>query len=344
MSEIPNIDQFESFSDEIKFLLDKNEMSQKELALRLGLSLKHVNSFLNEDSNVITTGIIEGLEFVFQLPNGSLWRHYQLYRNRKQGLDMGDDLKIHLESYGVKFLIKNPQLLIKQNIQIREEMEDWRKLMLLKEFYGVNKLENYKEYLEKHILAESKKYYNKPNTYVWIRFCELGIDHNLEVGNFRNSQFKVTLKKVLNIMSSSVTFSEKIELLKHFLASKGIVLVTKKYITGAKIRGITLKKRAKRYIFLNDIYNRESFIFFNLLHEIIHCYLPDLKEEEIDKKVFEEYDNWESHAHTNYKAIYDAIISIKQITSLREKSPKADISHIWETIQQKYESVSFEEE
>ncbi|MBN0919056.1 helix-turn-helix domain-containing protein [[Mycoplasma] gypis] len=336
---------YENFSDEIKYYLKVNEMSQKELAMRLGLSLKHMNSILNDEISELTTSILEGLENAFHLHPGYFSERYMVYRNKLKAAEMGEQIKIIFSEFGLDFLIRHADISLVYGFYIKKEMEDWQKLMELKRFYGVSNLLDYKEYLEKHILADSQKYQSDPNSYVWIRLCELGLDYDgLNIGNFRNSQYHTTIKKVLNIMSSDAKFLDKTTEIKKFLATKGIVLVTKRFLADSKIKSITLKKGAKRFIFLSDKYKRESYIYFSLLHEIIHCYLPNLKESEIDETVISEYENWERNTHSTYKAIYDATTAHKHIKMLRIKNPNADVSYIWETIQDKYEEVTFNED
>ncbi|MBU4691265.1 helix-turn-helix domain-containing protein [Mycoplasma zalophi] len=335
---------FLKFNDELKLLLKSHKMSQKELAMRLGLSLKHMNTILKGDINELTVNVLEGLEYVFNLKSGTLSEKYYIYKNKQIISGLKDKVKNYLNEYGINFLIQNPQLSSPFNIYIQENMYDYEKLMSLKKFYGVSNLEDYKLYLDEHVLAEFKKFHDKPNTYVWIRFCELGVDPYEPVGTFRSNEYTPAIKKALNIMSSNKPFNEKISLLKTFLRKKGIVLVTKKFIEDSMIRGITIKKGAKRFIFLSDMYQRECFIFFTLLHEIVHCYFPKKTEEEIDNFVIEEYERWEKQTITQYKAIYDAISCYNSAKWQTQKNPNADVSYIWESLQLKYPKVTFEEE
>lgn len=337
-----------NFSDEINWFLKKYEMTQKELALRLGLSVKHINSILNDEIGDVFVSVLEGLEYAFRIPSGALTKIYHEYANRKIS-DNSEKIKFILNSFGINFLIEHPELAAPFNIKVEEEMSPYVKLMRLKKFYGVSNLEDYKTYLQEHILAEDKKYINKPNTYVWIRFCELSIDYdNNNIGVFRKSVFDIIMRKTLNIMSNpEITFFEKIKRIKKFLATKGIVLVTKPFIENSFIRGITIKKGGKRYIFLSDMLHCEPFIFFTLLHEIVHCYFPYFKEEEIDKKVIEEYNHWEKNDNQNphYKAIYDAI-NIYDIMSIKDDNANSHNiqRQIFEKIQQKYPFVTFDSE
>ncbi|QJG67257.1 helix-turn-helix domain-containing protein [Mycoplasma phocoenae] len=337
--------KYENFSDELKELLAVHEMSQKELALRLGLSLKHMNSVLNNDIKEITVKVLRGIEDAFHLKAGALSETYYSYTDLMKTRELGENVNLYLKEYGVNFLINNPQLSYPFDIYIREDMTNYEKLMCLKRFYGVSNLEDYKTYLDNHILAELKKYREKPNTYVWIRFCELGIDHQQSVGTFRSNQHQTTFKKSLNIMEMNIPFIEKIQKLKKFLLSKGIVLVTKSYIEGSMINGITLKKGAKRFIFLSDMSKLESRIFFTLLHEIAHCYFPKKTEDEIDAYVVHEHNKWMKTSNkNNYLAIYDAIEVIKNIQIQTKRNPGADVSILWDRIYAKYPNVIFDPE
>lgn len=336
-----------NFSEEIQYFLTKNKMTQKELATRLGISTKHVNSILNDEVVDVSVSVLEGLEYAFGIPAGLLTKIYHKYTNIRM-VEENKNIKADLNAFGIDFLTEHPELSIPFGITIDENMDLYLKLMRLKKFYGVSNLNNYRDYLFEHVLAESKKYLDKPNFYIWIRFCELSVDKlNDNVGIFRNSVFELLMKKVLNIMSNeNVTFSWKIKLIKKFLLQKGIVLVTKHSINNNLIRGITLKKGRKRYIFLSDVFHSEPFIFFALLHELVHCFFSDYDEENIDKKVISEYKKWEEITQSNYKHIYDVINYYNQIQILTKKNKLDSLTKktLFETLIDKYDFVSFEDE
>ena len=337
----------DNFSNEVKYLLRNLEMTQKELAMRLGVSVKHINSILKNTINDIPASVLEGLEYVFRLPAGLLSKVYNEYNNQRI-VNTVENIDQVMNTYGLSFLIKHHELSLPFGILIDNEMEKYMRLMELKRFYGVSKLEDYHQYLMDHALAESKKYVDKKNVYIWIRFCELsieGINNKKTLGIFRNGSFKSVITKVLTIMSEETdNFQTKIVKLKDFLGTKGIILVTRPFIEECIIRGITLKKGAKRYIFLSDMYHSEPFIFFGLLHELIHCYFPQYTEDAIDKQVMKEYFKWEHSSPTKYKAIYEAILAYEVVHS-NENNGSIDLTkqQLFYLIQQKYEVVTFDD-
>ena len=70
-----------NFSEEIQYFLTKNKMTQKELATRLGISTKHVNSILNDEVVDVSVSVLEGLEYAFGIPAGLLTKIYHKYTN-----------------------------------------------------------------------------------------------------------------------------------------------------------------------------------------------------------------------------------------------------------------------
>ncbi|AWX42853.1 Uncharacterised protein [Metamycoplasma cloacale] len=335
-----------TFSEEIKYYLSKFQMTQKELSIRLGLSIKHVNSIINNEIADISVSILEGLEYAFRLETGSLTAVYHMYSNLK-ATRTSANIEEQLKKFGINFIIDHPELSYPFNIRITEQMPLHLKFLNLKRFYGVSSLNDYPEYLKEHVLAEYGKYFNKPNSYIWIRFCELSVkfDNNKPVGVFRKGLFSPIIKTLLIIMSNEeLTFEKKIAKIKDYLLTKGIILITKHFIEKSAIRGITLKKGGKRYIFLSDMYNVECYIFFALLHEIVHCYFPEETEENIDLKVIEEYKKYESQINTSYKAIYDAILTYEQCQFILKENPNTDISCVWNVLKSKYPQVTFEDE
>lgn len=337
------------FSDELKYYLRKFKMTQKELSLRLNLSVKHINSILNNDVLDISVNVLEGLEYVFHLEPGLLTAIYHVYTNiraSKRKSSLGETVEEQLKAFGINFLIEHPELSLPFGVSVTDEMPIHIKLMMLKKFYGVMNLETYRTYLKERVLADKAKYYNKPNSYIWIRFCELSVDSEQNnVGVFRRTTFTSIIRKVLNIMSAPNTkFLDKIGEIKRYLETKGIILVAKPFIENSGICGITLKKGGRRYIFLSDMRHSESHIFFSLLHEIVHCYFPNFNEDQIDEKVIKEYKTWEKGANTNYKAVYDAIVAIEQCKIFQKQSPNADVSAIWDYVLTKHPYVSFQDE
>ncbi|TPI01551.1 XRE family transcriptional regulator [Mycoplasma struthionis] len=336
-----------NFIEEIEYYLKKFSMTQKELAMRLGLSIKHINSIMNDEILDISVSIIEGMEYAFHLETGTLSEVYQLYSNIKYAETHPEVAQV-LSKYGINFLIKHPELALAAKITIYDQSPLYIRYMMLKRFYGVTDFAIYDNYLKSTVLADEELYEN-PNSKVWIRFCELSaanLINSEDLSVFRTSMFQSTFKKVLNLMANeSFTFQEKIASLKKSLLNKGIILITIPFIEDSAIKAVTLKKGAKRYIFLSDMYKSESHIFYSLLHEIAHCYNPDSDEKTIDDLVALEYQQWESKNNSSgYKAIYDAINAYQQSRIVLDRNKDVDTSYIWSAIEQKYPMVSFTEE
>ncbi|TPE57160.1 helix-turn-helix transcriptional regulator [[Mycoplasma] falconis] len=333
----------ESFGDEISYYLDKFNMTQKELAERLNLSIKHINSILNDDVQDVSISIIEALEYAFNLEVGTLTEVFYIYTNRRLIKDKNKTVNL-LNNYGLKFLIDNPDLAKMANICISNDTSIDIKLMMLKRFYGVSLLHNYDQYLKNTVLAEPFTY-DCCNAKVWIRFCELvAAEYNQnsgEVGIFRNSMFSSVFKKTINIMAGNLPFDQRIIQLKNYLLGKGIILITMPYIEGSNIRAISLKKGARRYIFLSDKWNSECYIFYSLLHEIVHCFNPNMSEEQINNTLLKEYHAWESNTTSKYKAIYDAIKTEENIKIVKQRSPKIDTEYMWICITEQWPHVKF---
>ena len=344
-----NIEQ-KNFAQEIKVFLNKYQITQKELSLRLHLSIKHINSILNNEIKRISASVLDNLEYVLKLPFGSLTRlyHEHIALNEVQNIP---NVEQQLREYGIDYISDHPELFLRYGVLIEKNMPLYKKMMQMKKFYGVSILSDYFKYLDVHALADATKYTQRPNSIVWIRLCENCINfENLYIGTFRKNGFELCFKKVLNYMNSNeYSIFERLEKIKEFLYSKGIVLVLKPFIENSYIKSITIKKGGKRYIFLSDMLNTEPLIFFALLHELVHCYFPNFNEEQIDKKVISQYRKWEKNHKSNYKAIYDAINYINVVApwSENEKNgkPLDEITkqHLLSLLQKNYEYVTFED-
>ncbi|WP_373435425.1 XRE family transcriptional regulator [Metamycoplasma equirhinis] len=333
------------FAEEIKYYLDRFSITQKELALRLGISVKHINTIMRGNINDVSVAVIESLEYAFCLETGTLAEVYHIYSNLKNANQI-ENLEKQLNEYGISFLMEHPELAIAANITIKEATPLHIKLMMLKRFYGVSKLPYYDDYLKTHVLADQETYKNA-NSKIWIRFCEILAARSSDYENFgvfRKSIFTEVFKKSCKIiLNNDLTFVEKIKLLKANLITKGIALVTMPFIENSSLCAIALKKGAKRYIFLSDMYHLEPYILFALLHEIIHCYFPEYNENQIDEKLIKQFrlhiDEYTGEKHIMEKALYAFEESYKE----KIKNGNINTSYFWSEIREKYPYVSFDE-
>ncbi|AXE60659.1 XRE family transcriptional regulator [[Mycoplasma] phocae] len=334
------------FADEIKYYLNKYSISQKELALRLGLSIKHINSILQNNVIDVSVSVLEALEYVFRLETGTLTEVYHVYSNFRNAYTL-ENIEKTLTEFGVNFLIEHPELAIAANISIYESTPAHIKLMMIKRFYGVSKLSYYNDYLREHVLADESHYKN-PNTKIWIRFCELLALSNNKIenfGSFRKLMFQTSFRKILKIIiNTNLTFEQKIAMIKDSLVVKGIVLVTMPFIENSLINAITLKKGSRRYIFLSDMFHSEAYIFYSLLHETVHCYFPNYDENQIDERLSKEYESFiKSKKNVYHNVIGEAIKAQNDFIKAKKENTNVDISTFWIPLQDKYQYVAFEE-
>ncbi|MBN0970754.1 helix-turn-helix domain-containing protein [Mycoplasma phocoeninasale] len=334
------------FADEIKYYLNKYSISQKELALRLGLSIKHINSILQNNVIDVSVSVLEALEYVFRLETGTLTEVYHVYSNFKNAYNL-DNIEKTLTEFGVNFLVDHPELAIAANISIYESTPSHIKLMMIKRFYGVSKLSYYNDYLREHVLAD-ESHYKSPNTKIWIRFCELLASSNNKIenfGSFRKLMFQTIFRKILKIMVNiNLSFEQKITMIKEALLIKGIVLVTMPFIENSLINAITLKKGSKRYIFLSDMFHSEAYIFYSLLHEMIHCYFPNYDENQIDERLSKEYEAFvKVKKNIEYDIIGEAIKVHRDFIKAKQENTNVDLGIFWTPLQEKFPYVAFEE-
>ncbi|TPE57346.1 hypothetical protein FJO69_01820 [[Mycoplasma] falconis] len=315
---LKNIDlHSDSFGGEVKYYLKKMRISVKEMAIRARITPRYLTQLFNNEHRDIFASVIEAMENAFDLKSGDLFQVYKYYNSKKLAIQ-SQKLDYLFEKFGINFLIKHPEFSQAIKIAFSEDMNDIAKLMILKRFYGVYWLEDYIKILDTIVISNHEIYRKRPNALVWIRYCELQVERikNLpHLGIFRSTNFTYTFEKILSYMCiKEYSFAHRIALIKNFLAEKGIVLITKTYIEDSFVRAITLKKGLVRYIFLSDMHKNEGFIFFALLHEIIHTYYPNKKEDEVNIFLKNAYEEWKAKNEKH------EIVALTKVCYLRVKA------------------------
>lgn len=237
-------------------------MNQKELALRLGLTTKHLSNVLNgKDSITYETAL--KLETVLG-PGAQFWMNLETnYQLTKARLEREADMAADLE-----YLKQMPY----------KEMSDLRwvpatgnrreRVINLRGFFGVAALSAIPE--AANVLFRKHKpvgTVSDPAVMAWLRKAELeGLA--ADVGKFSRIRLKnhITRFRELTFEDAAVFFPE----VQRLCAACGVALVLVQSLSKSYICGATLWRRANPMIALTVRGKRADIFWFTFFHELVH--------------------------------------------------------------------------
>ena len=254
----------------VKEQLLNRGMSQKEFALRMDMSEKHISKFLNGDV-ILTTDMASRLEMVLGLP-ARFWNNLEsIYREKlqliKEENEMDEDKKL-IENYPYSQMAKLGWVESSKNplVKVKE----------LRKFFEVVKLSIIDNNLLPGIVY--KKYDTKNENYnsliTWAQKAKLEA-RNIKTKPINIDGIKDIIPSILNTEPNSVA---------ELLAEYGVALVVLPKFNNTKVHGATFLDNKKIVIALID--DDDNF-YSNLFHEIGHIllghinkdYIPDGNEE-----------------------------------------------------------------
>lgn len=253
----------------VKEQLLNRGMSQKEFALRMDMSEKHISKFLNGDV-ILTTDMASRLEMVLGIP-ARFWNNLEsIYREKlqliKEENEMDEDKEL-IENYPYSQMAKLGWVEASENplVKVKE----------LRKFFEVVKLSIIDNNLLPGIVY--KKYdTNNGNYYsliIWAQKAKLEA-RNIKTKPINIDGIKDVIPSILNTEPNSVV---------ELLAEYGVALVVLPKFNNTKVHGATFLDNKKIVIALIDDDN----FYSNLFHEIGHIllghinkdYIPDGNEE-----------------------------------------------------------------
>lgn len=244
-------------------------MSQKEFALRMDMSEKHISKFLNGDV-ILTTDMASRLEMVLGLP-ARFWNNLEsIYREKlqliKEENEMDEDKEL-IENYPYSQMAKLGWVEASENplVKVKE----------LRKFFEVVKLSLIDNNLLPEILYKKQDLINENyfSLITWAQKAKLEA-RSIKTKPINIDGIKDVIPNILNTESNNVV---------ELLAEYGVALVALPKLNNTKVHGATFLDNKKLVIAL---INDDSF-YSNLFHEIGHIllghinkdYIPDGNEE-----------------------------------------------------------------
>lgn len=267
-----------------EFLEEKN-MSQKELAIRCGVSEKHVSTVINGQKN-ISVDFAKKLEYALEI-DAIFWINLQTNYD-KDIIEFEEINNISEEELALLSKFKNifkeyrKYGFLESNLSKVDEVLEARKLFKVSNLLQIKKIT--------HVGAYRINNNNTTDEYImyaWERLCEL-IDENKDDSekedynnNFDLELLKSSIEDIKKIMFLEP--NEIISKLRTIFAKCGISFYMMKNFTGAPVQGYIRKNTRDGLSLYMTIRGSYADIFwFSLFHEIGHIINGDVKNNFID--------------------------------------------------------------
>jgi len=255
-----------SLEDELNYL----GISQAELAIRGGLSEKHISNIINGKASITVETALK-LEKVLGL-KASFWTAYQSnYDESLARIEARNKLKEDLDLLP-EFQETFKELVKVKAIQpLRFTLKNFIDIVsALQSFFGTDSLRNIRE---TNLSAVYRKYDRNnvnPNTIAaWLRLGQIKAQKT-ETLEFNEKLLKKSLEEIRTLanIDNALEFLPKIE---KILANCGVVLVCAPYLKNTFTQGATQWiKSDKAFIILKTTKQGLDKFWFNLFHEIAH--------------------------------------------------------------------------
>lgn len=263
----------------LKEILDDREMTQRELALRTGVTEPHISNIIKGLKN-ISVSYAKKLEYALGI-DASFWINLQANYD-KEIADFEEINSIDKEELDILARIKSiteyvQELgLIYSDIQSSMLVIEWRKILNISNLRAIPEISQTGSY--RLAMADTVDPYI---LFTWIRVADLitanqqveqGLDIEKLVANLNNIRELAFLE-----------FEDIHAKLKEIFAECGIKFSIIRHFTGAPVQGILKKNNDGTLSLIMTIRNKFADIFwFTLFHEIGHIINGDIDDRLID--------------------------------------------------------------
>lgn len=260
-------------------IMEENNMTQKELAIRTGMTEKHISTVVN-GLKPISVAFAKKLEYVFEIED-SFWINLQSNYDRELQ-DFNEANQISPEELSVlkrmKHIIEyyNRLGFMHKEENAPAQVLEMRRLMNISNLINIPKLEYKASYR-----AQTQKKIDPYILYAWQRTCEL-LTRNNHVSNIIDiDKLKSKLPEIKKVMFCRADqIQNKLE---KIFAECGIIFKIVRHFQGAPVQGFIKMTNSNQVILCMTI--RQSFadiFWFTLFHEVGHILNGDYKNTFVD--------------------------------------------------------------
>lgn len=259
----------------VKDYMEYFNLNQKEFALRLGVSEKHVSNFLNGKTR-LSDELALKLEKVLTQVNASYWLNYEAkYREYVARINEIENMYTidQLQNYSKRFMFS--EVFKSMNLSLKEQAFEMLKILGIADFNQFDKVYN-------HLNIDFKEDGGSlESIIVWLNLSKENILIQNEVQNMNdfNKERLISNLDKLKRISLNDNYLDSIQSARKLLNSLGIYLVLTDPIKNSKVRGALSYYSKNPVIYLSGRFKTHDHVWFALLHEIGHLILH------FDKKV-----------------------------------------------------------
>lgn len=261
--------------------IEVRAMSQKELAIRTGVSEKHVSTVINGQKNITPT-FAKKLEYALGV-SAEFWTNLQANYDR-----------LLLEYKTIKGVTEEELTVVKKLkelfsywlaqgwIEPSENPNPITDVIECRKLLGVSCLENipkltYNAAYRKHAKANVDAYI----LYAWQRTCELLAKNSARANTLDLDRLRASVPKIKQVMSLS---QDQIQSqLQQIFADCGVAFCVVPHFKGAPVQGFIKKTVEGALILCVTLRQKFADVFwFTLFHEVAHILNGDAKREFVD--------------------------------------------------------------
>ncbi len=257
----------------IKEQLVDRGMTQKEFAIRMGMSEKHISKLINGDVH-LTPDVAERLEMVLGIP-ASFWNKLEaIYQEKLIKVRREKELEQE-EAFAVKYPYKEICRWMGQEPSRKKEQE----VFDLCSFFEVSSL----QFLDNQALtpvACRKLGDTEKSHYILLSLAQWAKRQarNLDVAVFSKTKLKKAVMEIRKLtVKESLDFKEK---LSEILSDCGVALIFLPEVQGSFLHGITFEGENNKIVLGIGLRGKDADRFwFSLFHEISHILLGHIYQE-----------------------------------------------------------------
>ena len=272
----------------LKEVLEERNMSQLELALRTGVTPKHISTILSGERN-ISVNFAKKLEYALNI-DADFWMNLQNQYD-KEIFDFDELHSISQDEINIFKSMKEAFCFIVEKSFVPEIKQTEQKILELRKYLNVSNLTCIPSLVSSGAFRAQTKLNCEPCVlFAWQRICE-SLAEKIETENLSYEDQTARLLKICpQIKALSVLPQEEfIPKLQESFSSCGIAFVIAPSFKGAPVQGfIKTNQEGKTIISLTFRQKRADIFWFTLFHEIAHFINGDSKQKFID---FESVEN-----------------------------------------------------
>ena len=262
-------------------ILEDREMSQKELAIRTGMTEKHISTVVKGQKN-ISVAFAKKLEYALGI-DASFWINLQANYD-KELLEFEEVNNITEAELNILKPLKQVTEYLVTKKWINENINEAEKVLCLRKILAVSNLTAiphitynaaYRAQVATNINVDAYV------LYAWQRICELMTKDIVVSDELNVSLLRDSISEIKKLMFEDINIVQgKLE---NIFAKCGIAFKIVKHFKGAPVQGFIKKTDDEKLILCMTIrQNRADIFWFTLFHEIGHIINEDIKQRFID--------------------------------------------------------------